>query len=328
MNKNLISLTNKGLFCEAGNFYIDASKKVHFSIITHAHADHARPGHTHYLCHKDTAPILRLRLGPTISLQTLEYGESITLNGVKVSLHPAGHVFGSAQIRVERNGEVWVASGDYKLEDDNVSVPFEPIKCDTFITECTFGLPVYHWPDQHETYRSITAWWKENAAQGRRSIITAYSLGKAQRLFKNLEPFEGPVILHNTIYKTNEVIRNAGCALAEGAEKLKKKINIEDIPPEALIFTPPTNANYLKGQLPGSQIAAASGWMQLNKFKRNRQMDKGFVMSDHADWEGLHKAIEATGAERVIAMHGDNETFARQLCEKGYNAMPVESLKH
>ncbi|MDZ7607612.1 MAG: hypothetical protein U5K79_18935 [Cyclobacteriaceae bacterium] len=201
---NLLRLTKYGLYCPDGDFYIDGAGRVERNIVTHAHSDHAKPGHHHYLAHINTEPLIRARLGKNISVQTLGYGESVSMNGVRVSLHPAGHVFGSAQVRVEQDGEIWVVSGDYKIEEDNVSEPFEPVACHTFVTECTFGLPVYHWPAQKTEYDRINTWWRNNRDDGVTGILFAYSLGKAQRIIQNIDSTIGPVYVHKTIAQMNE----------------------------------------------------------------------------------------------------------------------------
>ncbi|MGZ9410567.1 MAG: DNA ligase-associated DEXH box helicase, partial [Methylocystis sp.] len=181
MTKDLIVPVAEGLYCPPGNFHIDPWRPAALAVITHGHSDHARWGSGAYLCHEDCAPILRRRLGD-VRIETLRYGERRDIGEVRLSLHPAGHVLGSAQVRIEHRGEVWVASGDYKLEADGVRAPFEPVPCDVFITESTFGLPIYRWRPQSEVMADINSWWAENARAGRASVMQAYGLGKAQRL--------------------------------------------------------------------------------------------------------------------------------------------------
>ena len=195
----LIVARPEGLYCTAGDFYIDPWRPVDRAVITHAHSDHARVGHRHYLAQTDSEGTLRARLGVDIPLQTLPYGEAIVHNGVRISLHPAGHVLGSAQVRLEHGGRVWVASGDYKLEDDGTCAPFEPVRCDTFITESTFGLPIYRWPSQPVLFAEIDAWWRNNAAAGKASVLFCYAFGKAQRILHGVDSSIGPIVVHGAV---------------------------------------------------------------------------------------------------------------------------------
>src|SRR6188508_2675827 len=205
----LIEFTSKGLCCQAGGFYIDPWRPVEKAVITHAHSDHARAGSGAYLCHRDTKPLLQLRLGSN-SYQTVEWNEPVPMNNVKVSLHPAGHVIGSSQVRIEQNGEVWVVSGDYKLEDDGLSGRFEAVRCHTFITESTFGLPIYRWQEPKRLFESIDAWWRANAAENRASVLFAYAFGKAQRILASIDASIGPILLHGAVEPLNRAYREAG----------------------------------------------------------------------------------------------------------------------
>ena len=214
MTPPLIVSRPEGLYCPEGEFFIDPWRPVDRAVITHAHSDHARRGNAHYLAHRDSAELLRIRLGADISLQTLEYGEAIEHNGVRISLHPAGHVLGSAQVRLERKGRVWVASGDYKLADDGTCRPFEAVRCDTFITESTFGLPIYRWPQQADLFADINDWWQRNAAAGRASILFCYAFGKAQRILRGVDSLIGPIVCHGAVEPLNAVYRASGCAVA------------------------------------------------------------------------------------------------------------------
>ena len=320
----LISFTDKGLYCAAGDFYIDPWQPVDRAVITHAHSDHARTGSHHYLAHTESYHLLKARLGQDISLQTLEYGTSLKIGAATVSLHPAGHIIGSAQVRVEHQGEVWVVSGDYKTEDDGISVPFEPVKCHTFITESTFGLPVYQWKPQKELMSDIYEWILNNQSAGRSSILSAYSLGKAQRLVSGLQQYELPFYMHGAVYNMHETVRKfrdlpeATYLNAEiPREEARKGIII--VPPSA-IGTP-----WMKRWAPYS-LGVCSGWMQVRGAQRRRNADAGFVLSDHADWPGLLQAITDTGAETVYATHGFSATLARYLREeKGLKADIVKT---
>ena len=312
---DLIVARPEGLFCPPGGFYIDPWRPVDRAVITHAHSDHASPGHTHYLAHADSAPILRRRLGEGITLQTLGYGEAIEHHGVRLSLHPAGHVLGSAQLRLEWQGRVWVASGDYKLEDDGTCAPFEPVPCHTYITESTFGLPIYRWPTQPALFADINDWWRRNAEAGRPSILYAYALGKAQRLQHGLDADIGPIVAHGAVEPINAIYRAAGV-------RLPPTLAVNEVEKSqlarALVIAPPSAAHspWLRRFGPNASDAFASGWMQLRGARRRRGVDRGFVVSDHADWPGLQRAIRATGAERVLVTHGSVEVMVRWLREE------------
>jgi putative mRNA 3-end processing factor len=314
----LIVPTDRGLYCPAGDFHIDPWRPAARALITHAHGDHARPGAGLYLCHRLTAPILRKRLGD-VAIETVEYGETVARDGVTVSLHPAGHILGSAQIRVAHRGAVWVASGDYKLEDDGVSAAFEPVRCDVFITESTFGLPIYRWRPQAENFAAIDAWRRENAAAGRASVLYAYALGKAQRVIADADPSTGPIVCHGAVEAINALYRQAGVALPP--TRLVGDMAGPRAFAGALIVAPPSAAGspWLR-RFGDYSDALASGFMQVRGNRRRRGLDRGFALSDHADWPGLLAAIEATGAKRVLATHGAAAPLARYLREKGFDA--------
>lgn len=320
----MLQFTPQGIYCPAGNFYVDPWRPVGRAVITHAHSDHARYGCKHYLAHHDSAAVMRLRLGNDISLQTMAYGETRTINGVKVSLHPAGHIPGSAQVRVEQGGEVWVVSGDYKIQPDGVCEPFEPVKCHTFITESTFGLPVYHWQPQSLVFQDINNWWRQNREAGKVSVLCGYSLGKAQRIVKNVDLSIGPVFSHGAIFNVNETLREAGFDLPF-LPKVSNEFSKKDFE-GALIVAPPSvgGTTWLKRFGPHS-LAVCSGWMQVRGNARRRNVDRGFVLSDHADWEGLLSAVKATEAEKVYVTHGFTSIFSRYLNEIGIPAAEVKT---
>jgi putative mRNA 3-end processing factor len=311
----------EGLYCPAGDFYIDPWRPVDRAVITHAHADHARPGHQHYLASEDGSGVLRARLG-AITLQPLAWGEAVMQHGVRISLHPAGHVLGSAQVRLEHEGRVWVASGDYFVSgvgDSNTTcAPFEPVRCDCFITESTFGLPIYRWRPQAEVMADVNAWWQANAAAGRASLLMAYSFGKAQRLLAGVDAAIGPIVVHGAVQPLNVAYREAGVALpaTHAATELDKATLSK-----ALVIAPPSvqGSPWLR-RFGDYSDAFASGWMQLRGTRRRRSIDRGFVLSDHADWPGLQRAIAATGAERVIVTHGYEAVMVRWLQEQGLQA--------
>lgn len=320
----LLTFTSSSIYCAAANVHIDPWKPADFAIITHAHSDHAKPGCKHYLAHKDSASILRLRLGNDISLQTVDYGEKFSIKGVQFSLHPAGHVIGSAQIRVEHKGEVWVASGDYKVQDDYFSVAFEPVRCHTFITESTFGLPIYKWRPQHEVMNDIREWWKENQLQDKASVLMGYALGKMQRILKNLQPFDQKVFAHGAIFNVNEQLRAAGYDLPY-IPRVTADIDKKEYRGALILGTSSSlNTPWLKKFEPYS-TGYCSGWMAVRGAKNRRSVDRGFVLSDHADWNELNWAVAETGAARVYVTHGYTDTFARWLNEKGIEAREVKT---
>ncbi len=315
---NLISFTDKGLYCEAGNFYIDPWKPVDKAIITHAHSDHAYPGHQNYLCHSYTKPILQLRLGDN-NYQTVEWNENVMMNGVKISLHPAGHIIGSSQVRLEFNGEVWVVSGDYKTEDDGISGAFEPVRCNTFITESTFGLPIYNWKPQKEIFESIITWINRNKETGKTSVLVAYSLGKAQRILQHIKETTQTIFVHGAIWNTHQAL----LSMPVFKNKLPEVIRItpetpKDLLKETVVIAPPSadGTTWMKKFSPYS-VGVCSGWMQVRGNVRRRNVDAGFALSDHADWNGLLQSIKATGAERVFVTHGFQHAFSRYLNEQG-----------
>jgi putative mRNA 3-end processing factor len=315
---DLVVQRPEGLYCPPGDFYIDPWRPVARAVITHAHSDHARIGHGHYLAVQQAEGVLRTRLGE-IDLQTLAYGERITHNGVALSLHPAGHVLGSAQVRLEQGGAVWVASGDYKVAPDRTCAPFEPVKCDVFITESTFGLPIYRWCPDDEIFADINGWWSRNVVAGRASVLTCYSFGKAQRILSGVDPSIGPIIVHGAVEPLNRAYRTAGVDLpsTQRVVDVKDKADLK----RALVICPPSAAaSPWMRRFGDAQTAFASGWMQLRGARRRGGYDRGFVLSDHADWPGLMSAIRATGAQRIIVTHGSVPVMVRYLTEQGLQA--------
>jgi len=319
----VLRYTERGIYCPAGDFYIDPWRAVDRALITHGHADHARAGMRSYLCSDAAAPVIRLRLG-NIPIETMAFGETRQIGGAKVSFHPAGHVPGSAQIRVEVGGEVWVVSGDYKVVEDGLSEPFEPVTCNTFISECTFGLPVFSWEPQAKIAADLNAWWAGNVAAGRVSMLGAYSLGKAQRLLAMLDPEIAPILTHGAIENTNAVLRDQGFALPDTV-RVTKELDVK-AHPGALVVAPPSALGSAWARKFGpTSTAFASGWMRLRGVRRRRAADRGFVISDHADWNGLNAAIAATGAEQVFVTHGYTSVFRKWLEDQGYRAGIVET---
>ena len=317
---DLVIARPEGLYCPPGDFYIDPWRPVDRAVITHAHSDHARIGHGHYLAQTDSEGTLRTRLGADINLQSVPYGEAIEHRGVKISLHPAGHVLGSAQVRLEHSGRVWVASGDYKTEPDGTCAPFEPVRCDTFISESTFGLPIYRWPTQAALFDDINGWWRRNADEGRTSVLFCYAFGKAQRILHGVDPSIGPIVVHGAVEPLNAVYRAAGVALPPTLRVSDAGVDAQLLK-RALVLSPPSAQGTPWMRRFGNYADAfASGWMQLRGTRRRRGVDRGFVMSDHADWPGLQKAIKGTGAERVFVTHGSVAVLVRWLTENGLDA--------
>ena len=317
--QDLIVQRPEGLYCPPGNFYIDPWRPVDHAVITHAHADHARMGHGQYLAAAPAEGVLRARLGANIDLQSVPYGQAVTHNGVTVSLHPAGHVLGSAQVRLAHGGQTWVASGDYKVAPDATCTPFEPVRCDVFITESTFGLPIYRWRPDAEVFAEINAWWAANAAVGRASMLMCYSFGKAQRILSGVDASIAPIIVHSAIQTLNTAYRHAGVNLPE--TRLVTDVTDPLDFKRALVLCPPSAASSPWSKRFGDfSDAFASGWMQLRGARRRGSYDKGFVLSDHADWPGLMGAIGATGASRVIVTHGSIPVMVRYLSSQGLQA--------
>lgn len=320
----LLEFTDRGIYCEKGRFYIDPWKPVDDAVITHAHADHAYFGHKHYLAHHLSKQVLLYRLGD-IKLQTVEYGQKVSKYGVEISLFPAGHVIGSAQIRIEYQGEVWVVSGDYKVEDDGVCTPFQPVKCHHFISECTFGMPVYKWKPQAQVFDQINKWWQGNLENGLATVIVGYSLGKAQRILQNLDLACGKVYTHGAIENVNQALRNNGVQLRH-TERI-----VADTPKEeirtGIVLAPPSavGSSWMRRFAP-YDFGHCSGWMAIRGAKRRRAADRGFILSDHADWDGLLTAIRATGCECVYLTHGYTATFSRYLTGAGFDAKEVYTL--
>jgi putative mRNA 3-end processing factor len=320
---SVLTFTEKGIYCPAGDFYIDPWRPVERALITHGHADHARWGMGTYLATDAALPVMRHRLGD-ISAQGVRYGEVLQLGDARVSFHPAGHVPGSAQIRVEVRGEVFVASGDYKVVDDGLSEPFEPVKCHHFITESTFGLPIFRWADQSEVAADINAWWAACAAAGKTAFLGAYALGKAQRLLSMLDPAIGPILTHGAVEATNAVLRAQGLSLPDTLQAtadVKPKDH-----PGAIVLAPPSALGSAWARKFGPQETAfASGWMAVRGIRRRRAGDRGFVISDHADWAGLLWAIKQTEAENIYVTHGYTDILTRYLTENGWSAQVVQT---
>lgn len=319
----LLIFNDKGIYCKQADVYIDAWKPVDKCIVTHGHADHSRWGHKQYITQHNNIPIIKHRLGDIV-VSGKDWGETFTINGVKFSLHPAGHIMASAQVRVEYQGEVWVFTGDYKTADDGISEPFELVKCHTLITECTFGLPAFKWQPQSEVFKEINEWWASNKAEGRTSILFGYTLGKAQRLMKHLDLSIGKIFTHGAVENMTEVLRPY-YDLPE-TTLITRDTTKEQIKGNIIIAPPSAHGSTWIRRFVLFVTGSASGWMTFRGARRRQAVDRGFVLSDHADWDGLLSTIKATGCEKVIATHGYSEIFARFLREEmGYDAMMAET---
>ncbi|MBM3450230.1 MAG: ligase-associated DNA damage response exonuclease [Armatimonadetes bacterium] len=320
----LITTTDAGLYCAAGGFYIDPWRPVDRAVVTHAHADHATSGQGRVLTTTPGAGVMRARLGPDAAIEPLAYGTRLDLGGVGVSLHPSGHILGAAQVRVEHRGEVWVSSGDYKLTEDPTCAPFEPLRCDTFVTEATFALPIYRWRTPVTVIDDVHAWWRANQERARTSVLLAYSLGKAQRLLALLDPEIGPVLAHGAVLRFVGAYREQGIALPDAAHAEPSRILATK--GRALVLAPPSAAGspWIRRFDPFS-LGFASGQMRVRGARRQRAVDRGFVLSDHADWPQLLRAIEASEAERVLVTHGQTHALTRWLQERGRDAAELRA---
>lgn len=293
------------------------------AVITHAHSDHARWGSKHYLCHEQTLPLLQLRLGNN-DYQSAAWRETVFMNGVSVSFYPAGHIIGSAQVRVSYKDEVWVFTGDYKLEDDGLSVPFEPVKCNAFITESTFGLPIYKWRPQEDIYNDISNWVLSNHANKVTSVLIAYSLGKAQRILKPLAQTGLPIYGHGAVCNVHDALVNSGWNLPV-VNRITPDVSKDDLKGAIVIAPSGADGTSWMQRFTPYATGICSGWMQVRGNVRRRNPDAAFALSDHADWDGLVTAVKATGAQKVFTTHGFQSAFSRYLNENGIESSEVKT---
>lgn len=320
----LITLTDRGLYCRQGDFYIDPWKPVRQAVLTHAHSDHAYRGHKNYLVSKDCRLLAEIRLDYEASISSMPYGQTRTVDGVKISFHPAGHILGSAQVRVEYKGEVWVVSGDFKLTPDPTCAPFEPVKCNYFITEATFGLPIYRWGQPEQVFNDINEWWRRNSEREKASVIFAYSLGKAQRVIAGVDNSIGPIYTHGAVERLNHAYRETGVNLPK-TTYAGSVTNKKDFISSLVVAPPSAQATTWLRRFGPQSTAFASGWMMVRGARRQRAVDRGFVMSDHADWPELNTAIRETGADTVYVTHGFIPELVRWLRETGVDAQPLKT---
>jgi putative mRNA 3-end processing factor len=322
-NHDLVTLTEHGLYCPVGDFYIDPWRPVTRALVTHAHGDHCVWGCGSYLVARAGETVFRVRLGDQAVIQTVAYGEITTVNGVRISFHPSGHILGSAQIRLEHQGQILVVSGDYKVQADATCAPFEIVPCHHFITEATFGLPIYHWQPSEFVFQQMNGWWAANAENGKASILYCYALGKAQRILSGVDASIGSILTHGAVERLNQAYRQAGVNLpatqyAMAADKTLFR--------RALVIAPISARGTTWVRRFGTHASGfASGWMRIRGARRQKAVDRGFILSDHADWDGLQATITATGAERVGVTHGYVPVLARWLNERGINAYGIDT---
>jgi putative mRNA 3-end processing factor len=320
----LLRLTSAGLYCERGGFHIDPWSPVAKAVVTHAHTDHFVSGCRQYLAARPGASVLRKRLGERAAIEPVEYGEKLDCCGVGLSLHPAGHILGSAQVRIEHRGEVWVVSGDYKVAADPTCAPFEPVRCHVFVTESTFGHPFFAWDDQRTVFEEIRVWWRENQQRERASVCYAYALGKAQRLLAGLREPLGPICVHRSIEELNELYR------AEGTEFPPVIVASPETPSadwtRSLLILPP-GERWIPGVTSRGAFGTAfvSGWMALPNGPRQRRVERGFPLSDHADHREILATVAATGAETVLVTHGYIDVLVDVLRSQGLDARPLRT---
>ena len=336
MVTEILRTTAAGLYCEAGGFWVDPERGVERAVITHAHGDHARPGSTHYLTAAPGKHVVRLRVGSRRRIEGIEYGQPIRVGDVQLSFHPAGHILGSAQVRIEHGGEVWVVSGDYKLAvDDAIAdptcTPFEPVRCDVFVTEASFARPEFRWPPAEETIAAIDAWWRDNRAAGRASLLYTYPLGKTQRILTQIDATIGPIYTHAAVERINEAYRRSAVELptTTAVHKVRRRAGGTDDDERwagALIVAPPQARGTRWNERFGpASSAIASGWAGAEREPRRNPVDHQFVLSDHADWDATLHAIHLSGARRVWVTHGRTGDLVRHLGEQGIDARALSN---
>jgi putative mRNA 3-end processing factor len=320
----LVVVTANGLYCPPGDFYVDPWQPVPTAVITHGHGDHLRHGSARYILARPGTGIARQRLGGDREVTAVDYGTRVQLGTTLVSLHPAGHILGSAQVRIEHEGRVWVVSGDYKRQPDPTCAPFEPVECDVFISEATFALPVYRFPDTSRVVEEIHRWWMANRERGIASALFCYALGKSQRVLAELRAFTNePVYVHGAVDSLTGVYRRAGVSmlptLPVGTEK---KTDFRG----ALILAPPSAAGTPWMRRFGDHATGfCSGWMRVRGDRRRRGYDRGFVISDHADWPALIETCTASRAKKVLLTHGYSDALTRYFNERGVEASALQT---
>ncbi len=320
----LLETTERGLYCAAGDFHVDPNFPVDRAVVTHAHTDHARWGCRRYLAAEKSEHLLRMRMNDDAEFSFLPYGESTAMGGVNISFHPAGHMLGSAQVRLEHRGQIAVVTGDYKLGDDPTCESWTPIKCHLMVTESTFGLPVYRWQDQATIAASINDWWRASKADGKCCVIYGYAVGKSQRLLASLDSSIGPIYTHGAVERGTEAYRCTGVSMPDTTY-------VGDLPAKhdyrgaMVVAVPSAHGTPWMRRFGKVSTAMASGWMAVRGARRRRSVDRGFVMSDHVDWPELVTAVNACDPETVWVTHGYSAVVARYLCENGREAIAIDS---
>ena len=321
----ILQQTPRGLYCAQGDFYVDPRLPVARAVITHAHSDHARWGCQKYLAAKPCEHVLRLRMSADAEFQFLPYGESLVMGGVEISFHPAGHILGSAQIRLEYRGHVVLITGDYKLGTDPTCEAWQPIRCHSMISESTFGLPIYRWPSPESVFQSINQWWRECRDEGKCCLLYGYAIGKSQRLLAGLDPTIGKIYCHGAVEKGNQQYRRTGIALPDTTH-VGSVARKHDWKGSMIVAVPSVHGTPWVKKFGYCSTAMASGWMAVRGARRRRSVDRGFVLSDHVDWPTLLTAIDACNPETVWLTHGCTAAVARYLNEHGRNAKVLDAL--
>ncbi|TGM53424.1 ligase-associated DNA damage response exonuclease [Leptospira adleri] len=326
----MIVLTPAGLYIPQADVYVDPWKGVPRAILTHAHSDHTRKGSAHYLCAESGFHLTQERLGKKARIETLPYGRAVYSNGVRISLHSAGHILGSSQVRIEYKGKVTVISGDYKTVPDPTCEPFEILKCDTFLSEATFAKPYYIWENPTFVFQNILNFILENQELDSISLLYGYSLGKAQRILKGLSNVaeERAIGLdffaHDSILSMNQRYEESGIVLPKTKPLDQWIPNSKNL----FVFLAPPSSPIPNPDFKKIRSAFCSGWMQLSKNRKAGSFSKGFTLSDHADWNELIQTISFTEAEEVLLTHGDTNDIVRYLREKGKNAKTLKTKFH
>ncbi|MCX7402179.1 MAG: ligase-associated DNA damage response exonuclease [Planctomycetia bacterium] len=321
----ILQSTNKGLYCSPGGFYVDPHRPVDRAVVTHAHTDHARWGCRQYLAAQPSEHLLRMRMKPDAEFEFLPYGECVDVGGVRISFHPAGHILGSAQVRLEYRGHVALVTGDYKLGSDPTCQAWEPVQCHTMITESTFGLPIYRWQPQDTIIESINQWWRESRDAGKCCLLYGYAVGKSQRLLAGLDPSIGSIYCHGAVEKGNDAYRKTGVVLPDtiSVSAVAKK---HDWRGAMVVAVPSVHGTNWTKRFGRCSTAMASGWMSVRGSRRRRSIDRGFAYSDHVDWPSLLTAIETCNPETVWVTHGYSASVTRYLIENGRDAHVLDSL--
>ena len=315
----LVVPTRRGLYCPQGDFHIDPCQPVQTAVVTHGHGDHLRRGNARYILARPGIDIARLRLGGRPDVVAPEYGARLRLGATTISLHPAGHILGSAQVRIEYGGQVWVVSGDYKRQADPTCASLEPLECDVFVSEATFARPIYRWPPTSAVVAEIIAWWRDNRDRGVTSVLYCYALGKAQRLLAELaELTSDPVLVHASMTGLIDIYRRASVRMAATLPATTR--NRRDSP-GALVLAPPSAVDSPWARRLGAHSSGfCSGWMRLKGELGRRGYDRGFIISDHADWPALVATCLETKARRILLMHGKAAALCRHLSERDVEA--------